>query len=102
MKNPSRFLNTGPPRLKNVDAAAANRGTKSRRKPNSARDNLQFGFLRQVAKRPLGLAHVEKALWPEPLALVADNGRTKEGGANTTFSAAVALRANCTGKGARP
>ena len=58
MKNRPRFLDTGPPRRgKNVDAVAAanHHGTQSRRQPSLAKDNLRFGFLRQVAKRPLGL-----------------------------------------------
>jgi len=76
----ARSPNTGPPvGARNVDAVAAanHHGTQSRRQPISARDNLQFGFLRQVAKRPLGLAHVEKVLSPECMALVAGNGHTK-------------------------
>ena len=94
---------TVPPRRgKNVDAAAANSGTQSRRQPNSARHNLQSGFLRQVAKRLVELAHVEKALSPEPLALVVDNGCTKEGDANTKVSAAAALRPTSTRKEACP
>ena len=68
MKNRSRSLDTGPPRRgKNVDAVAAanHHGTQSRRQPSSARDNLQLGFLRQVASDPLGLVRVELALSAE-------------------------------------
>jgi len=88
----ARSPSIGPPvGARNVDAVAAanHHGTQSRRQPISARDNLQFGLLRQVAKRPPGLAHVGKPLSPEPIALVADKGRTKEGGADTKRSAAV-------------
>src|SRR6516162_4414466 len=91
----ARSPNTGPPvGARNVDAvAAANRhGTQSRRQPSSARDNLQFGFLRQVAKRPLGLAHVKRAASAELSALLAHNGCRKEGGVNAKLSATMALR----------
>jgi hypothetical protein len=87
----ARSPNTGRPLgARNVEAvAAANRhGTQSRRQPSSARDNLQFGFLRQVAKRPLGL--------------VAGNGHTKENAVNTQFSAAAAIRPTSTRRDARP
>jgi hypothetical protein len=57
---------TGPPSAKNVDAVVRCHGAlKVDVNPASARDNLQFGFLRQVCTRPVGLAHVEKALQPE-------------------------------------
>jgi hypothetical protein len=100
----ARSPSIGPPGARNVDAVAAanHHGTQSRRQPSSARENLQFGFLRQVAKRLRELAHVEKALSPEPFALIVDNGCTKEGGANTKVSAAAALRAASTRKEARP
>src|SRR6516162_9071946 len=71
----ARSPSIGPPvGARNVDAVAAanHHGTQSRRQPSSARDHLQFGFLRQVAKRPPDLAHVGKPLSPEPIALVAE------------------------------
>jgi hypothetical protein len=48
------------------------------------------------------LAHVEKVLSPERLALVASNGHAKEGGLNTRVSAAAPRRATYTRKEARP
>jgi hypothetical protein len=89
----ARSPNTGPPGARNVDAVAAanHHGTKSRRQPISAKDNLRFGFLRQVAKRPLGLAYVEKVLSPERLALGAGDNHTK-------VSAAAARRPTSTRK----
>ena len=86
----ARSPSIGPPGARNVDAVAAanHHGTQSRRQPSSAMDHLQFGFLRQVAKRPSGL--------------VAGNGHTEEDAVNTQFSAAAALRRTSTRRDARP
>ena len=83
----ARSPNTGPPvGARNVEAVAAanHHGTQSRRQPISAKDNLRFGFLRQVAKRSLGL--------------VVGNSCTTKDGANTKVSAAATLRPTSTRK----
>ena len=83
----ARSPSIGPPvGARNVDAVAApnHHGSQSRRQASSARDNLQFGFLRQVAKRSLGL--------------VVGNSCTRKDGANTKVSAAATLRPTSTRK----
>jgi hypothetical protein len=60
----ARCPDTGPPRLKNVEAVAAvnHHGNESRRQPDPAGENPRLLSRRQAHTYSIGLTGVEKAL----------------------------------------